>query len=187
MAVVALKWTHCKSFHQSARTAAQCHTGNRRRRTVPATEPNRAAVEIALPYTCATEIRAASEVPSTRGAPAGRPGRSRFGGGDRCGAHAALRSLLSRIGAPSSTRRRLCRHPTAADASRGHRCRPDEDCRQCTPGGCAPRVGLEGNIVILRIIKPICYEDATSCHSYLLHPNLALTFLSILIMDMLPT
>ncbi|HEU5246747.1 MAG TPA: hypothetical protein VFU09_06630 [Candidatus Udaeobacter sp.] len=39
---------------------------NRRRRTVPGTEPNRAAAEIASPCTCGTEIRAAGEVPSTR-------------------------------------------------------------------------------------------------------------------------
>ena len=66
MAVVALKRTHRKPFHHLGRVAAQCRTGNRKRRTVPATEPNPAAVEIALPCTCATEIRAAGEIPSTR-------------------------------------------------------------------------------------------------------------------------
>src|SRR6266446_5957774 len=110
MAVVALTRTLCKAFHHSGRTAARCYTGNRRRRTVPATEPNREAVEIALPCTCATEIRAAGEVPSIRGAPAGRPVRSRFVGADRYVAH----------------------------VSRGRRCRPDEGCRQCTAGGRVP-------------------------------------------------
>src|SRR5437588_11235549 len=139
MALVALTRTLCKAFHHSGRTAAQCYTGNRRRRTVPPTEPNREAVEIALPCTCAAEIRAAGEVPSIRGAPAGRPVRSRFVGADRYVAHAALRSLLSRTAAPSSTRRPpLCRQPKVADVSRGRRCRPDEGCRQCTAGGRVP-------------------------------------------------
>jgi hypothetical protein len=55
----------CKPFHYSARTVAQCRTGNRRRRTVTATEPNRAAVEIALPCTCAPERRAPGAILST--------------------------------------------------------------------------------------------------------------------------
>ena len=46
----------CKPFHYSARTVARCRTGNRRRRTVPATEPNRAAIEIALPCTCSKAV-----------------------------------------------------------------------------------------------------------------------------------
>src|SRR5438477_4212227 len=59
----------CNPFHYSARTVSQCRTGNRRRRTVPATEPNRAAVEIALPCTCATERRAADAILSTSSRP----------------------------------------------------------------------------------------------------------------------
>ena len=46
IAVVALTRKHCNSFHYSARTVVQCRTGNRRRRTFPATEPNRAAVKL---------------------------------------------------------------------------------------------------------------------------------------------
>src|SRR5207249_3823237 len=69
MAVGASTRKRCKPFHYSARTVSQCRTGNRRRRTVPATEPNRAAVEIALPCTCATERRAADAILSTSSRP----------------------------------------------------------------------------------------------------------------------
>src|SRR5438045_7144336 len=82
IAVVALTRKHCNSFHYSARTVVQCRTGNRRRRTFPATEPNRATVEIALACTCATEIRTAGEVPSTCAAPAGAPEASQLGSGN---------------------------------------------------------------------------------------------------------
>ena len=52
---------------------AQYRVGNRRCRPLPAMKPKRAAVEIALQCTRATEIRAAGEVPQMRGAPLGRP------------------------------------------------------------------------------------------------------------------
>ena len=84
MAVVALTRTLCKAFHHSGRTAAQCYTGNRRRRTVPATEPNREAVEIALPCTCATERRAVGAILSIRCAPSERAERPQSAGTDRC-------------------------------------------------------------------------------------------------------
>ena len=83
MAVVSTR-TDRKRFQYLRRVAGQCRTGNRRRRTVPATEPKRAAVEIALGCTCATETRAEGEVPSIRGAPSGRPERPQSGGADRC-------------------------------------------------------------------------------------------------------
>ena len=83
IAVVALTRKHCNSFHYSARTVVQCRTGNRRRRTFPATEPNRAAVEIALLYTCATETRAAGAILSIRCAPSDRAERPQSDGGDR--------------------------------------------------------------------------------------------------------
>ena len=60
MAVVSTR-TDRKRFQYLRRVAGQCRTGNRRRRTVPATEPKRAAVEIALGCTCATETRAEGE------------------------------------------------------------------------------------------------------------------------------
>src|SRR5882724_7202522 len=63
MAVVGLTQTDSNPFHHLGRMAAQCRTGNRRCCTVPAMEPNRAAVEIALPYMCGAENRAAGEVP----------------------------------------------------------------------------------------------------------------------------
>src|SRR5207244_12736255 len=135
VAVVALTQTHSKPPYHSGRMAAQCRTGNRRCCTVPATEPNRAAVEIALPYMCGAEIRAAGEVPSTRGAQAGRPEGSRAGGGDRCAACAALQSLLSLLATASSARRPLGRCPMATDASPGGKCRQNEDSRQHTPSG----------------------------------------------------
>src|SRR5438046_10078384 len=69
MGAVVLKRKSVKPFHYSGRTVSQCRTGNRRRRTVPATEPNRAAVEIALPCTCATERRAAGAILSTSSRP----------------------------------------------------------------------------------------------------------------------
>src|SRR5438034_10509752 len=101
MVVVALKLRRCKPLHHPGRTAAQWQTGNHRRRTVPATEPKLAVVEIALACKCATEIRAAGEVFSIRGAPARRPKRSRSDGGDRYVARAVLQSLLSRLASPS--------------------------------------------------------------------------------------
>src|SRR6267378_4684656 len=104
MAVPALKQTDSKQFYHSGRMAAQCRTGNRRCCTVPVTKPNRAGVEIALPYMYGAEIRAAGEVPSTRGAPAGRLEDSRSGSGDRCAACGALLSLLSLPGTASSAR-----------------------------------------------------------------------------------
>ncbi len=58
MAIGALTRKRCKPFHYSTRTVVQCRTGNRRRRTVPATGPNRATVEIALACMYATETRA---------------------------------------------------------------------------------------------------------------------------------
>src|SRR6266446_3020077 len=99
MAVVVLKRTHCRPFHRSGKGDAQCRTENRKRRTVPAMEPNPAALEIALPYRCGPEIRVAGEIPLARAyAPAGSPESSQVGGGDRGGARAALRSLLSPLG-----------------------------------------------------------------------------------------
>src|SRR5438477_8341209 len=135
----------CNPFHYSARTVVQCRTGNRRRRTVPATEPNRAAVEIALPCTCATERRAAGAILSIRCAPSDRAESPQSDGGDRCVVTALLRSLLFRISAASSSRSPLCRHPKPTDPSREHRCRPDEGCRQYTPSGRAPPAPLAGN------------------------------------------
>ena len=135
MAVVALTRRRCMPFRHSGWTAAQCRTGNRKRRTAPATEPKRAAVEIALACTCATETRAAGEIPSIRGAPSGRPERPQSGGGDRCVARAGLWSLLSSLAFPSSTRLPVCRRPMATDSWQEHRCRPDERCRQYTPSG----------------------------------------------------
>ena len=102
MTVVASKQTDSKQFYHSGRMAAQCRTANRRCCTFPAMEPNRATVEIVVPYTYGAEIHAADEVPSTRGAPAGKPEGSRSGGGGRCAACAALRSLWFLPGAPSS-------------------------------------------------------------------------------------
>jgi len=138
MAVVALTRRRCMPFRHSGWTAAQCRTGNRRRRTAPATEPKRAAVEIALACTCATETRAAGEIPSIRGAPSGRPERPQSGGGDRCVARAGLRSLLSSLAAPSSAKRPLRPCPVGTDASREYRCRPDERYQRCTRDGRAP-------------------------------------------------
>ena len=145
MAVGALTRKRCKPFHYSARTVAQCRTGNRRRRTVPATEPNRAAVEIALACTCATETPAACAILSIRGAPSGRAERPQSGGGDRCVVTGPLRLLLFWISAASSSRSPLCRRPKATDASGGHRCRPDEGCAQYTSGGRAPPAPLAGD------------------------------------------
>src|SRR5260370_35427202 len=102
MAAAALTRIHRKPFHHSEQPAAQSRTKNRRRRAVPATEPKRAADEIAMPCTCATEIRAAGEVLSTRGAPAGRREGTRRGGGDRCVRRASLPYLFSFV-APAST------------------------------------------------------------------------------------
>ena len=62
MADTALTRTHREPFHNSRRTDAQYRVGNRRCRPLPAMKPKRAAVDIALPCTCATEIRAAGEV-----------------------------------------------------------------------------------------------------------------------------
>jgi hypothetical protein len=73
MADTALTRTHRTPFHNLGRTNAQYRIGNRRCRPLPAMKPNRAAVDIALPCTRATEIRAAGEVPPMRGAPPGRP------------------------------------------------------------------------------------------------------------------
>ena len=73
--------------------AGQCRTANRRCCRLRAMERNRATVEIVSPYMYGAEIRAADEVPSTRGAPADKPEGSRSDGGDRCVACAALRSL----------------------------------------------------------------------------------------------
>ena len=52
---------------------AQYRVGNRRCRPLPAMKPKRAAVEIALQRTRATEIRAAGEVLPMRGGLLGRP------------------------------------------------------------------------------------------------------------------
>src|SRR5437762_4242264 len=101
-AAAALTRIDRKPIHHSEQPAAQSRTKNRRRRTVPATEPKRAASEIAMPCTCATEIRAAGEVLSTRGAPAGRREGPRPGGGDRCVRCTALPSLFSFLAAASS-------------------------------------------------------------------------------------
>ena len=101
-------------------------------------EPNRGAVEIAVLYMCGADNRAAGEVPSTRGAPAGRPESSRFDGGDRCVARAELRSLLSLLTTPSSAGCPLRRGLIVERGRQGHKCRPDEGCRQYTPSGGAP-------------------------------------------------
>ncbi len=66
MAAVALKRTHCRPFHHLGKAGAECRSENRKRRTAPATEPNPAAVEIALPYRCGAEIRVAGELPLAR-------------------------------------------------------------------------------------------------------------------------
>ena len=73
MADAALTRTHRKPFHHSGRTDAQYRIGNRRCRPRPAMKPKRAAVDIVLPCTHATEIRAAGEVPPMRGASPDRP------------------------------------------------------------------------------------------------------------------
>ena len=74
MAAVALKRTHCRPFHHLGKAGAECRSENRKRRTTPATEPNPAAVEIALPCRCGAEIRVAGELPLARaGLPASRP------------------------------------------------------------------------------------------------------------------
>src|SRR5207245_11444101 len=117
-AAAALTRIHRKPFYHSEGPAAQSRTKNRRRRTVPATEPKRAADEIAMPYTCASEIRAAGEVLSIRGAPAGRREGLRAGGGDRCVRRAALPSLFSFLAGASSAACTLGWHAMAADASR---------------------------------------------------------------------
>src|SRR5436190_16952423 len=120
--------------------AAQCRSGNRKRHTVSATEPNRAAVETALACTCATETRAASEIPSIRGAPSGRPERPQSGGGDRCVVTGVLRSPLFHFSAASTDRCTPYRYPEVTDASRGRRFLPDADCEQYTLDGRAPPV-----------------------------------------------
>ena len=139
MAVVSTR-TDRKRFQYLRRVAGQCRTGNRRRRTVPATEPKRAAVEIALGCTCATETRAAGAIPSIRGAPSGRPERPQSGGGDRCVAPAGLWSLLSCPAIASNAALPVCLRPMATDSWQGHRCRPDERYLQYTPSGRAPPV-----------------------------------------------
>ena len=58
----ALTRTHRKRFHYSGAMDTEFRAGNRRRRTVPAMEPKRAADEIAVPCMCAIEIRAAGEL-----------------------------------------------------------------------------------------------------------------------------
>src|SRR5438477_9159221 len=135
----------CKPFHYSARTVVQCRTGNRRRRTVPATEPSRAAVEIALLCTCATEMRAAGAILSIRCAPSDRAERAQSAGADRCVVTGTSHSLPFRFSAASSSRSPLCGHPKTTDASRGYRCRLDEGCTQDTPSGPAPPAPLAGN------------------------------------------
>src|SRR5262249_5082760 len=138
MVVGALRQTNSKQSYHSGRMPVQCCTGNRKYCTTPVTKPNRAAFEIALPYTCGAEIRAAREVPSTRGAQAGRPAGSRSGGGDRCTACAALWSLLFVLATLSSERCPQGRRPMATDAIRGGKCPQDEGCRQHTPNDRAP-------------------------------------------------
>jgi hypothetical protein len=73
MAHTALTRTHRTPFHSLGRTDAQYHIGDRRCRPLPAMKPNRAAVDIALSCTRATEIRAAGEVPPMRGTPPDKP------------------------------------------------------------------------------------------------------------------
>src|SRR2546430_9681125 len=138
MAVVAVTQTDSNPSHDLGRKAAQCCTGNRRCCTVPAMEPNRAAVEIAVLYMCGADNRAAGEVLSTRGAPAGRPESSRFDGGDRCVPRAALRPLLSPLATPSSARCPVRRGLMVEHERQGHKCRPDEACRRYTSSGGAP-------------------------------------------------
>src|SRR5947207_9338648 len=120
--------------------AAQCHSGNRKRHIVLATEPNRAAVETALACTCATETRAASEIPSIRGAPSGRREPPQSGSGDRCVVTGVLRSPLFRFSAASTDRCTLYLYPEAKDASLGHKLLPDSGSGQYTPGGRSPPV-----------------------------------------------
>src|SRR5882724_2055472 len=138
MEVVVLRQTKRMPFHRSGKAGTQCHAENRKRRTVPETEPNQAAFEIALPYTCGPEIRVANELFSTRDAQAGTREGSRSGGGDRCIARAVLRSPLFPLAAASTGGRSFCRRSMAADGSREHKCRLDEGCRQYTSGGRAP-------------------------------------------------
>src|ERR1700757_1571421 len=110
--------------------AAQCCSENRKRHTVSAMEPNRAVVETALACTCATETRAASEIPSIHGAPSGRPEPPQSGSDDRCVVTGVLWSPLFHFSAASTDRCTLYRYPEATDASRGHRFRPDAGCGQ---------------------------------------------------------
>src|SRR5215471_17262814 len=133
MLVGALTQTNSKQSYHSRRMAVQCCTGNRKYCTAPVPKSNRAAVEIALPYTCGAEIRAALEVPSTRDAQAGRPANSRSGGGDRCAACAALWSLWFLLATVSSVRYHQGRRPMATDAIRRGKCRQDEGSEQHTP------------------------------------------------------
>src|SRR5215831_365439 len=138
VAVVALTQTDCKQFYHSRRRDAQCRIGNRKCCTVPGTELNRAAIEIALPYTCGAESRAAGVVLSNHCALACRLQGPRPGGGGGCAARARLPSLLSFPAIASSAGCLLGRHPTAVYASRVHRCRQGKGSRRHTPSGRAP-------------------------------------------------
>src|SRR5437868_5282690 len=97
-------------------------------------EPKRAVVEIGLVCTCATEIRAAGEVPSVRSAPQARPDGPRAGVEHPYLALAALRSPLSFLVFASTAPLRVCRRSTARDRYRACKCRRDEGCRQYIPG-----------------------------------------------------